>query len=126
MKRKKKNWLLAACGLIVGAVNGLFGAGGGMLVVPVFSIVEKLEQKKSHATAVITMLPICLFSSIGYLASGVVEFKPLIFVMMGSIVGGLVGAFALCKIKNDFLVIIFYILMIFAGVFSILKQYNVI
>ena len=125
MKQSKKNFLLVVGGLFVGAVNSLFGAGGGMLVVPLFSDLQKLEQKKAHATAIITILPICITSAVGYLFGGVIETMPLIYVMIGGVAGGILGTLCLQKIKNDFLVVLFYILMIVGGVVMILRQYKV-
>ena len=46
------------CGLFVGFLNGFFGGGGGMIVVPLLIFVLSLEEKKAHATAILTILPI--------------------------------------------------------------------
>ena len=46
---KLKNTLSAVGGFLSGAVNGLLGAGGGMIAVPMLAK-SGLEAKKSHAT----------------------------------------------------------------------------
>lgn len=58
------------CGLLTGAVNGLFGAGGGMLAVPVLTYVAGLDERKSHATAIAVILPLCIISTIVYALQG--------------------------------------------------------
>ena len=46
--KKGKNIKLALSGVAVGAVNGMFGAGGGMLAVPLLKRVG-LTQREAHA-----------------------------------------------------------------------------
>ena len=120
MKKKKEFWVGTASGLAVGAVNGFFGAGGGMIVVPLLQKIFQLESKKAHATAIITILPISLVSAATYVVAGIVETKPLLFVLLGSVVGALVGTFLLCKLKSQIISIVFYLLMFVAGIFMIL------
>ena len=65
----KHNRILAAVGgFFAGALNGLLGAGGGMVVVPLLDKAG-LPPKKSHATSVCVILPICIFSAVLYLQS---------------------------------------------------------
>lgn len=121
MNKTKKNLLSVLSGAAVGVVNGFLGAGGGMIVVPLYSKVLKIDSKKSHATAVITILPICAVSSVVYIASGVVKIMPLLWVTIGSIIGAVIGAFLLCKLKSKIVSFVFYSLMLFAGVLMLLK-----
>ncbi len=65
---KLKNTLSAVGGFLSGAVNGLLGAGGGMIAVPMLA--KWSGSEKSHATSVAVILPICVFSSILYLTDG--------------------------------------------------------
>ena len=63
MSTKKKKYLFALCGLFSGLVNGLFGAGGGLLAVPALERIGGLETQKSHATALLAMLPLSITMS---------------------------------------------------------------
>ena len=59
----EKGWfgrILAGCG--AGIVNGLFGAGGGMILVPLLSKVGKLNESELFPASVAVILPICLVS----------------------------------------------------------------
>lgn len=49
-------------GGIAGAVNGLLGAGGGMILVPLLTMVGKLDDKQVFPASVAIILPICLVS----------------------------------------------------------------
>ena len=87
-ERKKKAILLAVCGLAVGAVNGLFGAGGGMLAVPVLTFAAGLGEKKAHATAIAVILPLCLVSTVVYAVRGTFDYSVLPPTIAGVLIGG--------------------------------------
>ena len=58
----KKHFGAGIAGLFAGAVNGLFGAGGGMVLVPLLTGVTKLEDDEVFPSSVSIILPICLIS----------------------------------------------------------------
>ena len=43
-------------GIVAGLISGLFGAGGGMILVPAFSIINKMDEKKARATSIFCIL----------------------------------------------------------------------
>ena len=49
-------------GLAAGAVNGLFGAGGGMILVPLLTGCGTLSQNEVFSSSIVIILPICLIS----------------------------------------------------------------
>ena len=52
----------AAAGLAAGAVNGLFGAGGGMVLIPLLGWLTDLEEREIFASSLSIILPICIVS----------------------------------------------------------------
>ena len=114
--KKPKNILIAIASSFVGMINGLLGAGGGSLVVPLYESGMKLEAKKAHATAIATMLPICIVSGIIYLVGGKFDYVSGSVVTAGVILGGVLGSMLLKVVKNDLLSLVFYFLMIYAGI----------
>ena len=85
-----------AIGLVTGFANGLFGSGGGTIVVPAMERVLKVEEHKAHATA------IALWAS------------------AGGLVGGFVGAKLLQRVSGVWLHRIFGAFMLAAAVRLIL------
>ena len=49
-------------GLAAGAVNGLFGAGGGMVLIPLLGWLTRMEDDEIFASSLSIILPICLVS----------------------------------------------------------------
>ena len=60
MKKDLLGGLIA--GLSAGAVNGLFGAGGGMVLVPLLGWLTRMEEDEIFASSLSIILPICLVS----------------------------------------------------------------
>ena len=114
-KERKRGVFLVIGGLLIGVVNGLFGAGGGMLAVPLLSMVAGLNMKHSHATAILVILPLCAVSSVVYLTKGIDGGDAFLPTILGVILGGILGAYALKKCSNIFLQIFFYGVMFLAG-----------
>ena len=103
-------------GLVVGFLNGFFGGGGGMIVVPLLIFLLHLPEKNAHATAIFVILPLCIVSSIIYILKGSMDWLQLLYTSIGFIVGGGVGAIILKKINNKVLRVIFALIMVGAGV----------
>lgn len=102
--------------LFVGCLNGLFGGGGGMVVVPILTLLCGLKQKQAHTTAIAVILPLSIASCVAYIINGYFELTSVLSVGGGAIVGGLLGTFVLQKLSNKWISIIFYGLMLAAGI----------
>ncbi len=113
---KKLNVYAVLTGLSAGIINGVFGGGGGMLVVPMLVHLLKCPTKKAHATAILIILPLSIVSGIFYAAFGNFNLEVGIPAGIGVILGGTVGALLLSKISSKWLTIIFCVVMAAAGV----------
>lgn len=73
---KKKSWLgMALSGLAAGAVAGLFGAGGGMVLVPLLTLLTPLEETEVFPSSITIILPICLVTLAVSAAVGTVPWQ---------------------------------------------------
>lgn len=83
----KKEIRLSAAGSAAGLINGLFGGGGGMLLVPLLNEKTGLTEQERFPASVAIIAPICIvslaFSGLGQLTLG--EVLPY---LIGSAVGG--------------------------------------
>ncbi len=112
----KKFWLSILVGGVTGFVNGIFGGGGGMLVVPMLNYILGYNQKEAHATAILIILPLSIASGLFYSAYGKVDVKIFFPVAIGVVAGGVVGALLLKKLSSKWVLIIFSLVMAFAGI----------
>lgn len=94
-------------GIFTGVLNGLFGAGGGSVVVPAMEKFLNIDEKKSHSTAIAIILMMSLVSSATYIYKRFFNFKLWALVSVGGIAGGFVGAKLLGKIPKKWLKILF-------------------
>ena len=111
--------LLIGVGLVAGFINGFFGAGGGLLLVPMITFVAKIDAKKAHATTLFCVLFMCLFSSVVYMVKKQVYYILVLYCLIGGIVGSLIGTFLLQKLKNNVIDLLFSVALVCAGVFMV-------
>ena len=120
-KRWQEVLILASAGLVIGFINGFLGAGGGILLVPVLTGIIKEPVKVAHSTAVIVILPLCIASGIVYILKGFYNFNIGWKILIGTIIGGILGTFLLKKLANNWLSLIFAIVMIAAGIYMCVR-----
>ena len=105
---KKESIKIAFAGILIGIVNGLFGAGGGMIAVPVLEKIG-LQKKDCHTNALAVILPISVLSAAVYLINGSVKFSNALIYIPTGLVGALLGTYCLRKITPNLLRKIFNI-----------------
>lgn len=102
-------------GLSAGVICGLFGTGGGMILVPAFVYMLKIEPKRARATSICCMLVMVLTSSIFYYKSNYIDWKVGLMCAVGGIAGGYLGAKILKKIPDYILKIVFICFLIYVS-----------
>lgn len=102
-------------GLIAGIVSGLFSTGGGMIVVPAFIYLLKMEDKKARGTSIFCILPMVITSGFFYYKNNYIDWNISLLCAIGGIIGGYIGAKVLKKIPVQYLKIIFTIFLIYAS-----------
>ena len=78
-------------GLGAGFLSGLFGVGGGILMVPALVMVMHLDQRLAHGTSLAAVVPIAVSSTLSYTLSGEVDWVVAAFLALGAIGGAVVG-----------------------------------
>ncbi len=116
----KENVRIAVIGTTIGLVNGILGAGGGMLAVPLLKKIG-FSQKESHTNAIAIILPITIVSAAIYLFKDFVTLKDSLIYIPTGLLGAVLGTYILKKISPKWLKRIFGILMVYAGVRLLLK-----
>ena len=116
----KKNAVFALWGTLIGFINGMLGAGGGMVAVPLLKKCG-LQGKSAHSNAVAVILPITVISAAMYIFKGFVEISDAYIYIPTGLLGSLIGTKIIEKISTRLLSGIFGGFMIYAGVRLLLK-----
>ena len=112
----KKAIGVTLAGLCAGAVNGLFGAGGGMVLVPLLTKVSGLEDRAVFPASVCMILPICLVSL--FMSRNVpdIPFSLALSYLTGSAAGGVIAGLTAKSIPTIWLHRGLGILILWGGV----------
>lgn len=115
-QKTKGKALLIGCA--AGAVNGLLGTGGGMILVPAFTGLMGLEEKKALATSVAVIAPLCLLSAGIYWLRGGLPLWQAVPYLIGGLAGGILGSAVFRWVPPVLLKRAFGALLIYGGVRS--------
>ena len=82
--------LLMSCG--VGVAGGLFGVGGGVLLVPLLVLVFGFEQHRAQGTSLVALVPPTgLLAFLNYASAGKVDWTVGLWIMPGVFFGAMAG-----------------------------------
>ncbi len=120
LKKSRKSLFLFSGGVTAGFLNGLFGAGGGLVAVPLLKS-SGLDRKTAHANSVAVIAPLSVLSASLYILNGSVTVADAVPYIPSGVVGAVTGALLLRKIPSGTLRRIFGIFILIAGVRLLLK-----
>lgn len=103
-------------GFGAGAVNGLFSAGGGMILVPLLTLMTDLEEDQIFPASVSIILPICLVSLFITYQHGAISWEQTAVYLTGSFAGGILAGILGKKIPTLWLHRLLGILVLWGGV----------
>lgn len=107
------NWGYLAIGLIAGIFGGFFGIGGATIIVPALVLMFGFKQHLAQGTTLAAMIPpIGLLAAWRYHSQGNVKISVALFIALGFIVGGYLGAVLVEKIPEIMLKRIFGIFLL--------------
>lgn len=107
-------------GALAGLCNGLFGAGGGLFLVPLFTRWAGMDQRRAFATSVAVVLPLSLVSAGVYLCRGAVDLAAAWPYLLGGFAGGLLSGRVFTKVPVGWLRRGFGALLLYGGVRAVL------
>lgn len=114
MLKKRFGYILS--GGCAGIVNGLFGAGGGMVLVPLLTKTAEIEDRDIFPTSVAIILPICVTSLIFRLPNADFSWSGTLPYLLGSGLGGLAAGLFGRRIPTIWLHRILGVLILWGGI----------
>lgn len=104
----------ALSGAVAGILNGLLGAGGGMVLVPLLE--RQVEQRQLFPTAVAVMLPLSAVSAGVYALHGSLPLKQALPFLLGGCLGAIPAGLLCKRIPVAVLRRIFALFLLWGGV----------
>ena len=119
MQYSKFSYLLA--GACAGAVTGFFGAGGGMVLVPLLVLLTDLSEDAVFPTSLSIILPVCLVVIAVSAFQGTLPVTQALPYLAGSTIGGIVAGLWGQRIPVKWLHRLLGILILWGGVRSLCR-----
>ena len=104
--------VLIVVGMLVGVLSGMFGIGGGTVIVPAL-VWLGLSQRNAAATSMLAIVPTAISGVVSYAAGGNVDWLAAALLFCGMFVGGQVGSWLLSRLPELVLRWIFVAFLVF-------------
>ncbi len=104
--------LVAVVGLSAGALGGLFGVGGGLIIVPGLVLLVKLDRRLANGTSLAATLPIAIASLSTYLYNGNVDWAVAGLLTIGTVCGAVIGTKLLTVLPKRTITIVFVVIVL--------------
>jgi len=106
---------------IVGVFSGLFGVGGGVLLVPLLVLLHHFEQHRAQGTSLIALVPPTgLLAFLAYYRAGAVDVPTGLLIIPGVFLGGILGSRIAVRIPAARMRRIFAVVLFILGTWEFL------
>ena len=109
-----------ALGAVAGMIAGLFGVGGGVIVVPGLVLWLALAQREASGTSTATIVASSAAAMATFGVSGSVDWRAAGLILVGSVVGAWIGAWIAERVNERVLAVTFALVLAIAGIRMVL------
>ena len=108
--------MLIIIGLLAGILSGLFGVGGGLILIPLLIVLLGLTQHQAQGTALFAMLPpIGILAAMNYFKQGYVKSEYAVVIALSFVIGGYFGSKLSLSLPPQTVRRIFGVVMLIGG-----------
>lgn len=111
-RERPSGFVLVGIGLLGGVFSGVFGIGGGTIIVPALVLLAKLSHRHAAGTSVAAIFPAAIVGSGTYVAQGHFDWLAALLLAAGIIIGAQVGSKLLAVLPVRFLQSLFLCFML--------------
>lgn len=109
-------WVYALIGLGAGYLSGLFGVGGGTVIVPALVAFAVFDRKLASGTSLLAIVPTSLVGAITYGIDGNVHVLTAAILAIGTVIGAQIGTWLLARLSNQTLRWAFIVFLVVVAV----------
>ena len=99
--------VLVGAGAGAGFLSGLFGVGGGLVIVPALVLLVGMAQHRAHATSLAAIVPIALVGALIFGRANSVDLVAAALLIVGSLAGVQLGARLMGRLSGERLALVF-------------------
>lgn len=103
---------LVVVGVLAGALSGLLGVGGGILMVPAMVVLLGFTHQRAQATSLAAIAPIAALGAIVFGRAANVDLTAAGLLIVGSLLGVQAGARLMHRMSNERLSLVFGVLLV--------------
>jgi len=108
--------MILVVGALAGFLAGLFGVGGGILIVPGLVLVSGMTQRLAHGTSLAAVLPISVASLVTYALQDNVDWIAGLWLAVGAVGGAVIGTRLLHVLPHRTLALAFAAILLLSAV----------
>ena len=91
-------WALVGIGLLAGFLSGMFGIGGGIVIVPLLVLLAQFPRRLAAGTSLGAIVPAAIVGVASYAVLGNVDWLMALILVVGSVIGAQIGAHLLHRL----------------------------
>ena len=111
---------IVGVGLLAGVLSGLFGVGGGALLVPAMVIVLGYGQHLAQGTSLLVIIPTAIAGTLANRRSGLIDPRQAAAVAVGGMIGAVIGGRAALVVDDRSLRLLFVVYLLVIGLLLLL------
>lgn len=111
-------------GLASGVLSGIFGVGGGLILIPAMVLLAGLSQHMAQGISLLVIVPTALAGVWRLSKNGLIDLKLVLYLSAGSVVGTLISANFIQQLPSDRLKVIFGLFVIATGIKTLVTAWK--
>jgi uncharacterized protein len=109
---------------VCGVASGMFGIGGGVLLVPLLGLLFEFSQHRAQGTSLVALIPPTgVLALMAYSKEGFVSWKTGLLLIPGVFLGGIIGGILAEKVKPRSMRKIFAGVLVLLGAWQTLNAW---
>ncbi|MEJ1088536.1 sulfite exporter TauE/SafE family protein [Microbacterium sp. Mu-80] len=111
-------------GLLAGLLSGLFGVGGGTVILPLLVLMLHFDQRLGAGTSLAAIVPTASVGVISYALADAVAWIPALILAAGAVVGAQIGTWLLPRVSQSALRwgFVVFLLVVIVSLFVVIPE----
>ncbi len=117
--------VLFATSIVAGFLGALTGLGGGVVIVPVLTLLFKVDIRYAIGASLVSVIATSSGAAIAYVREGLSNIRIGMFLEIATTLGALLGAYLTAKISSHWIAIVFGVVLLYSAIASFRKKADI-